>query len=405
MDSTKLNEKLAILTETLDTKGQFHQLESHLTKLGIPEQTASGLVASFKASTAEPQSCKAFFEWLTGGMKVAEAEAKESKAESEKPKQADYFVLATPDTHDLAESLVAYDPQKFEYKTSKWKKFPDGTDNITVGGFTPDNVIRGRDVIFLASFSSNEVFMSQLHVFILLSESFLGSLTIVLPFLPTATMDRTLQEGRIATGNTTSKLLSCLPPIGKGRTRVMLYDVHTLQNQFFFGGSCVATLHTAAPMVIDRISKLDASEQIDCIAFPDEGAHKRFGRFFKNNLPTAEVVVCSKERTADGGRVVVISDGNPDGKNVVIVDDLIQTGGTLYECAAKVKASGAKSVSGFVMHAVFPNESWRRFLRSGDRSVFSRFWVTNSNPTVSSTLPTDDVFEVLNLMPQIVKDL
>ena len=44
---------------------------------------------------------------------------------------------------------------------SKWRKFPDGTDNITLGGFDPQDTVSGRDVLFLASFESNDVTMSQ----------------------------------------------------------------------------------------------------------------------------------------------------------------------------------------------------------------------------------------------------
>ena len=110
-------------------------------------------------------------------------------------------------------------------------------------------------------------------------------------------------------------------------------------------------------------------------------------------------------RTEDNKREVVISDGNPAGKHVLIMDDLIQTGGTLYECAAALKAAGATDVSGFVVHAVFPGESWRRFLRGADRGVFARFWLSSSNPAVCGQIPSGDVFEVLDLTPRIAHDL
>ena len=47
---------------------------------------------------------------------------------------------------------------------SRWNKFPDGTDNIEVGGFTPFNVIAGERVLFLASFHNNDVTLSQFQV-------------------------------------------------------------------------------------------------------------------------------------------------------------------------------------------------------------------------------------------------
>lgn len=89
------------------------------------------------------------------------------------------------------------------------------------------------------------------------------------------------------------------------------------------------------------------------------------------------------------------------------MDDLVQTGGTLYECAMALKAKGARLVYAFAAHAVFPNQSWQAFSRkrNGAKAAFEKFFVTNSVPTVTIQLPKDDVFEVLDLMPQILNDL
>ena len=119
-----------------------------------------------------------------------------------------------------------------------------------------------------------------------------------------------------------------------------------------------------------------------------------------------EVIVCGKTRGEGDERTVVIQDGDADGRNIVIVDDLVQSGGTLFESGKVLKEAGAKSVSAFVTHAVFPNDSWKRFNTGGDRACFDKFWVTNSIPTVTERLPVDDgIFEVLDLMDLIINDL
>ena len=92
-------------------------------------------------------------------------------------------------------------------------------------------------------------------------------------------------------------------------------------------------------------------------------------------------------------------------KHVVIVGDLVQTGGTLFECGVALSAAGAVSLHAFVAHAVFPHDSWRPFLRGGERGIFDKFWVTNSQPSVTDKLPHGDAFEVLDLLPRIVEDL
>ena len=89
------------------------------------------------------------------------------------------------------------------------------------------------------------------------------------------------------------------------------------------------------------------------------------------------------------------------------MDDLVQTGGTLFECAVALRAQGAVRVSAFAVHAVFPNQAWKAFSRNlnGPRAVFDKFWVTNSIPIRTNELPTDDIFEVLDLIPLIEQDL
>ena len=315
-----------------------------------------------------------------------------------------YTILAAAAMHSTAERVAALDPERFEYFSSKWRTFPDGTDNITLGGFEPEDRVSGRDILFIASFHSNAATLSQLHALTWLCESALiGSLTVLLPFFPTGTMERYLQPGRIPAANTLAKMISALPATGK-RTRVMIYDVHAPPTQYFFANSAAATLHTACPLAIDKINAMDGAEKIDCVAFPDDGACKRFSAFFRRHLPGVEIVTCNKVRTG-GKRVVVISEGEPKGKHVLVMDDLIQTGGTLYECAVSLKKAGAATVSGFIVHAVFPGGSWAPFTKGGDRAVFERFWLSSSNPAVCDQIPSGDVFEVLDLAPRILHDL
>jgi phosphoribosylpyrophosphate synthetase len=66
---------------------------------------------------------------------------------------------------------------------------------------------------------------------------------------------------------------------------------------------------------------------------------------------------------------------------------------------------GAVSVSAFVAHAVFPNSCYHDFLYNEKKGIFDKFWLTNSQPTVTEKLPKENVFEILDLTPQILRDL
>jgi phosphoribosylpyrophosphate synthetase len=134
------------------------------------------------------------------------------------------------------------------------------------------------------------------------------------------------------------------------------------------------------------------------IAFPDDGAYKRFhGKLDAFGEP----VVCTKRREGNK-RKVVINDGEPAGRHVVIVDDLVQTGGTLLECAKALRDAGADKVSAYVTHAVFPHDSWTKFVgTAGSLPPLEHFFITNSIPITSSKLRGVAPFEVLSIAPVI----
>ena len=317
------------------------------------------------------------------------------------------------------------------------------------------NRIAGTHVLFLASLRSNDTALSQVSVLIVLLQSFIKSMTIVLPFYPVGTMDRVDVEGKVATANTFAMILSNLPSCGKA-SRLMIYDIHALQERFYFHGSIIPSLHTALPLVVPYLRE----HNITAIAFPDDGAAKRFGQFFSSR--GYDIIICGKVR--DGKkRIVRVQDGDPSGKCVLVVDDLVQTGSTIYEAGKVLKRMGALEVSAYVTHGVFPGDSWRRFVESDDdigtpadtvttqaahalpaadvptdttpsaptkadtkegvesvverpqlyrtespclaSRLFKKFWITNSIPETVYRIPSDSVFEVIDLLPQIMSDL
>ncbi|EKX51906.1 hypothetical protein GUITHDRAFT_161462 [Guillardia theta CCMP2712] len=259
-----------------------------------------------------------------------------------------YQIIAHPAQEELALRLVKHDPKRFTYHPTNWSKFKDGTDNIEVGGFNPVNYIRGAHVLFLASFHNNDVTLSQFHVLNMLCESFVETMCVILPYWPfgttpidlprdpvlsktpqqltsphnfkLGTMERVVREGQVATASTLARLFSNLPRVGKP-IRVMVYDLHTLQNRFYLSGNALASLHTAIPLLINELRSPES--KISCIAFPDEGACKRFSTLFSTEFPDWPVVTCGKIRDGDR-RVVTIQDGDPKDRHVIIVDDLVQ---------------------------------------------------------------------------------
>lgn len=151
---------------------------------------------------------------------------------SRKRQSMQYRIIAAEACEGMAREMQEAYPDRFTYHPTVWEKFPDGTDNIEIGGFLPYNLLSGEHVLFLASFHNNDVTLSQFQVIICLLQSFIESLTVVLPYYPVGTMERVTKEGTVATAATYAHMFSSLPSCGRP-TRLMVYDLHTLQNRFY----------------------------------------------------------------------------------------------------------------------------------------------------------------------------
>lgn len=274
----------------------------------------------------------------------------------------------------------------------EWNLFEDGYPNIfikDVEDFTD------KHVIFVGSFYSPGIIFEQISVLYALPKCSIRSLTFVLPYFNTGTMERVDTEGQVATAVAMARLLSAIPLSSMGPSRLLTFDIHALQERFYFSDNVIPKLASAMPKFIEIIRQLNTGIPIS-IAFPDEGAYNRFRVYFED-FP---VVRCIKRRHGVE-REVAIVDGNPENHHVIIVDDLINTGGTVQRCIACMKSAKAHTVSVFVTHAVFPNSSWKRFMKSPENEhVPDTFWITDSLPHAAE-ITKHDPFQLVSLSGSI----
>mmetsp|Transcript_28878 Transcript_28878/g.56693 ORF Transcript_28878/g.56693 Transcript_28878/m.56693 type:complete len:368 (-) Transcript_28878:12-1115(-) len=287
-----------------------------------------------------------------------------------------------------------------------WKRFADSFPNVLVQNA---QVLKFAHVAFLASLHSPEVIFEQLALIYAFPRFFVKSFSIILPFFATGTMERVTQLGEIATAKTLARMLSNTPLTRNGPCTVHILDIHTLQNQFYFSDKVFVRLHKGASLLkrqLQLLPEMQCDKPTISIAFPDEGAHKRFASSFLG----FEVIICHKTRNGDK-REVQVKEGDCKGRHVVIVDDLVQSGGTLISCADACRTAGAVAVSAFVTHAIFPNRSWEKFVHPVDGQQdhtgsggFTHFWVTNSNP-VTKDLRGKKPFIVISLADLIASKM
>ena len=304
------------------------------------------------------------------------------------------YLYYCPQMKSLADA-IASQPSSLDIRTREisWKKFPDGFPNLFVEGAED---ISGKHVAFLASFNNPETIFEQISVIYSLPKLFIASFTLILPFFPTGTAERDDREGEIPTAVTLARILSHIPLSRGGPTSTILFDIHALQERFYFGDNITPCFETAIPLLLQELAKMPDAKDV-VIAYPDEGAMKRFHTMFDG----FDEVVCTKVRKG-AERLVTLKEGEPRGKHVVIVDDLVQSGGTLIECGKVLLENGADKISAFCTHGVFPNDKHERFTGS---DMFENFWITDSCPQTVARVEGKRPFKVLSLAGRIAQAL
>ncbi|KAL6505485.1 ribose phosphate diphosphokinase subunit prs3 [Orobanche hederae] len=353
------------------------------------------------------------------------------------------YLFYCSEMKDLAER-ISFESDAVELRTINWRTFEDGFPNL----FIPNaQGVRGQHVAFLASFSSPGVIFEQLSVIYALTKLFVASFTLVLPFFPTGTSERMEDEGDVATAFTLARILSNIPIGRGGPTSLVIFDIHALQERFYFGDNVLPCFESGIPLLLNRLQQLPDSDNIT-LAFPDDGACKRFHKQLQHfpmrckgpsrvchcqtrlqnpkldlYLPSSSLthfetrIVCAKVREGDQ-RIVRIKEGDPKGRHVVIVDDLVQSGGTLAECQKVLAKHGAVKISAYVTHGIFPNKSWERFnhdegvqitmvvdILGNPETGMTYFWITDSCPETVKKVKHRRPFEVLSLAAAIASAL
>jgi len=133
-----------------------------------------------------------------------------------------------------------------------WNEFSDGSPN---NSFDSPEAIKGSDVFFIANFEDTKEIFSQLSVIYAIPHYGAKSLTVFIPYFPTATMERVGEPGQIATAKTLMRMLNAIPPChGSGPARIIIYDIHSLAVQHFHGDGIIVELQSALPMFLKELT-------------------------------------------------------------------------------------------------------------------------------------------------------
>ncbi len=260
------------------------------------------------------------------------------------------LVLAKKIADNIGSSLGALELKKFS-DGEIWVKFKEN--------------IRGRDVYLVQSTHNPAENLMELLIMIdAAKRSSVSSVTAVIPYFGYARQDRKDQP-RVAI---TAKLIANLISVA-GADRVIAMDLHAAQIQGFFD---IPSDHLyASPVFIDLWKNKD--DKLVVVA-PDIGGIK-LARSYAKKL-NAQLVVIDKRRPKQNKAEVMNIIGDVEGKDVLLVDDLIDTAGTFISAITALKAKGADKIFGAVTHPVLSGEAIEKL----EKSELTKLYVSDSIP-------------------------
>jgi ribose-phosphate pyrophosphokinase len=259
---------------------------------------------------------------------------------------------------------------------AKVRAFSDGEIMVEIG----ENV-RGRDVYIIQSTCApaNDNLMELLIMTDALKRASADRITAVIPYFGYARQDRKVAPRTPITSKLVADLIST-----SGVDRVLTMDLHAGQIQGFFNIP-VDHLYAAPVILRDLIERFD---QPVVVVSPDAGGTERARAFAKR--VNAGLAIIDKRRSGPNVSEVMNIIGEVEGQICIIIDDMIDTAGTLCQAAQALKDKGAAEVYACATHAVLSGPALERI----DNSSLKEVLVTN-------TIPVEDKLDSCERLRQL----
>ncbi len=277
---------------------------------------------------------------------------------------------------------------KLKLVNTNIRRFADGEIYIEI-----NENIRGNSVFVIQSTSNpaNDNLMELLLVVDALKRSSAKNVTAVIPYFGYARQDRKVAPRTSISAKVVANLIS-----NAGASRVVTVDLHAGQIQGFFDMP-VDNLFTT-PLFAKYIKKEFNSKKLICVS-PDVGGVQRT-RGLATRLK-ADLAIIDKRRPAPGKSQVMNIIGDVKNKTCIIVDDIIDSGGTIINAVDALKKSGANEVYVFITHAVLSGDAVKKIKNSKIKKLIITDTIDNSQKIKNNN--KIEVLSISSLMSEAIK--
>ena len=271
---------------------------------------------------------------------------------------------------------------------SSIKKFSDGEIYIEI-----HENIRGNSIFIIQSISSpaNDNLMELLLCIDALKRSSAKNITAVIPYFGYARQDRKVVPRTSISAKMVSNLIT-----KAGADRVVTLDLHSGQIQGFFDIP-VDNLF-ATPIFARHIKKRIKTNNLICVA-PDVGGTARARALGK--MLNVGLAIVDKRRPSPGKSEVMNVIGNVNNKTCIIVDDIIDSGGTIVNAAKILKKKGAKDVHVYVSHGVLSGSAVDKIKNSKIKNLVITDTIDNSE--IVKKAKNSELLTISNLVGEAIK--
>ena len=286
--------------------------------------------------------------------------------------ESGFLIYSGNSNRPLAREIASYLGSNLA--NAKVGRFADGEINIQVYDHS-----RGKDVYVIQSTCPpvNEHLMELLLMISTLRRSSANKITAVIPYYGYARQDRKMMSRVPISAADVAKLLETM-----GVDRVIACDLHCGQIQGFFGPRVPVDNLECSITAMSYFKSLKLVNPV--VISPDAGGvyrAKKFQSFYNSESNTAGLAMIIKQRVEAGKIEKMDLVGSVDGCDCIIIDDMIDTAGTLCQAAEVLKSYGARKVYAFATHGLFSKDAMARI----EKSPFEEVVITNTIPLPGNT--------------------
>jgi len=265
-------------------------------------------------------------------------------------------VIAGKSSEDLARKLSR--KIKANLVKSEVRVFPDGESKITLTG----NLSKKKSIVVQSICPPVDTNLIQALSLISKAKETSSEVIAVIPYMGYARQDREFLSGEIITMKVLGKLFK-----GAGASKIIVVDIHSMIGLKNF--RIKSTNVTAIPDLVQYFKKLRLKKPL--VVSPDQGGKDRAKEFADKF--ESEYIVLEKQRDRKTGKVQIKTKNTDEvaGRDLILVDDMISTGGSIIKATQFLKKQKCKRVFVACTHALLMNDAEKKIKKVGVTSIVS----------------------------------